>query len=195
MDAKRAPRGRRRRVRGRQAVVAGEGRGEGRGAADRANTQGAVALFMDGSVAASCSSSARRTSWRPRSGSRTWFRTWPCLVTAKGPEATADRAKEIEDLQLLLKRAHRAGRRRAHRGRGGQHPRLLPAHPGGAGRERRPRGLRRWHTAAGPRHRGACRVRPPEGTCGARTCPPTSSKRSGPPWRPSPATRASRSRP
>ena len=40
------------------------------------------------------------------------------LVTAKGPEATADRAKEIEDLQLLLAE-HRAGRRRAHRGREG----------------------------------------------------------------------------
>ena len=66
------------------------------------------------------------------------------LVTAKGPEATAGRAKEIEDLQLLLKE-HRAGRRRAHRGRGGQHPRLLPAHPGGAGRERVLVETGRWH--------------------------------------------------
>ena len=73
--------------------------------------------------AASCSSSARRTSWRPRSGSRTWFRHGRARH-GKGPEATADRAKEIEDLQLLPEGAHRAGRRRAHRGRGGQHPRL-----------------------------------------------------------------------
>jgi len=70
---------------------------------DRANTQGAVALFMDGSVGSIVQLKCETDFVASSERFKTLVSDMAALVTAKGPEATADRAKEIEDLQLLLK--------------------------------------------------------------------------------------------
>jgi elongation factor Ts len=71
--------------------------------ADRANTQGAVALFMDGSVGSIVQLKCETDFVASSERFKNLVSDMAALVTAKGPEATADRAKEIEDLQLLLK--------------------------------------------------------------------------------------------
>jgi elongation factor Ts len=71
--------------------------------ADRANTQGAVAVFLDGNVGSivqlRCETDFVASSERFKS----LVAGMAALVAAKGEEATAERAKEVEDLQLTLK--------------------------------------------------------------------------------------------
>ena len=84
------------------------------------------------------------------------------LVTAKGIEATADRAKELEELQLTLKEHIELGEVVRIEAADGNVLDSLPARPGRPRRQRRARRARRRHGAAGPRHRRAHRLRPPE---------------------------------
>jgi elongation factor Ts len=70
---------------------------------DRANTQGAVALFVDGSVGSIVQLKCETDFVAKSERFKNLASDLAALVTAKGLEAAADRAKEIEDLQLTLK--------------------------------------------------------------------------------------------
>ena len=71
--------------------------------ADRENTQGAVAVFVDGAVASIVQLKCETDFVASSERFKTLVSDMAALVTAKGIEATADRAKEIEELQLTLK--------------------------------------------------------------------------------------------
>jgi elongation factor Ts len=71
--------------------------------AERANSQGAVAVFLDGNVGSIVQLKCETDFVASSEHFKNLVSDLAALVTAKGPEATADRAKEIEDLQLRLK--------------------------------------------------------------------------------------------
>ena len=70
---------------------------------DRDNTQGAVAVFVDGGVASIVQLKCETDFVASSERFKTLVSDMAALVNAKGTEATADRAKEIEELQLTLK--------------------------------------------------------------------------------------------
>ena len=71
--------------------------------ADRANTQGAVALFVDGNVGSIVQLKCETDFVASSERFKNLASALAALVAAKGVEATADRDKEIEDLRLTLK--------------------------------------------------------------------------------------------
>jgi elongation factor Ts len=71
--------------------------------AERASSQGAVAVFVDGNVGSIVQLRCETDFVASSEHFKNLVSDLAALVTAKGPEATADRAKEIEDLQLRLK--------------------------------------------------------------------------------------------
>ena len=70
---------------------------------DRANTQGAIALFVDGHVGSIVQLRCETDFVAKSERFKNLASDLAALVTAKGLDATADRAKEIEDLRLTLK--------------------------------------------------------------------------------------------
>jgi elongation factor Ts len=80
-----------------------KGLGKAAERSDRANTQGAVALFVDGGVGSIVQLKCETDFVAKSERFKTLASDLAALVTAKGLEATADRAKEIEDLRLTLK--------------------------------------------------------------------------------------------
>jgi elongation factor Ts len=71
--------------------------------ADRENAQGAVALFVDGNVGSIVQLKCETDFVASSQHFKNLAATMAALVTAKGVEATAERAKEVEDLRLTLK--------------------------------------------------------------------------------------------
>jgi elongation factor Ts len=71
--------------------------------AERANTQGAVAVFVDGNVGSIVQLKCETDFVASSEHFKNLVSELAALVTAKGTEATGDRAKDIEDLQLRLK--------------------------------------------------------------------------------------------
>ena len=71
--------------------------------AERANSQGDVALFVDGSVGSIVQLKCETDFVASSEHFKNLVSDMAALVTAKGIGATADRAKEVEDLQLKLK--------------------------------------------------------------------------------------------
>ena len=95
MDAKKALAGERRRHRGRRQVAAREGPGQGGRARDRENTQGAVAVVVDGNVARHRRAQVRDRLRRPSpTTSPRSSRSSPTLVAAEGEDARRRRAKD-----------------------------------------------------------------------------------------------------
>jgi elongation factor Ts len=71
--------------------------------AGRENTQGAVALFVDGNVGSIVQLKCETDFVASSEHCKNLVSSMAALVTAKGEEATAERAKELEDLRLTLK--------------------------------------------------------------------------------------------
>jgi elongation factor Ts len=80
-----------------------KGLGKAAERSDRANTQGAVALFVDGGVGSIVQLKCETDFVAKSERFKTLASDLAALVTAKGLEAATDRAKEIEDLRLTLK--------------------------------------------------------------------------------------------
>ncbi len=138
--------------------------------ADRANTQGAVALFVDGNVGSIVQLKCETDFVASSEHFKNLVSDMAALVNAKGVEATAERAKEIEDLRLTLKEHIELGHVvRIEAGRR-QRARLVPARPGRARRQRRAGRAGRRQRPAGPRHRRARRLRPPPLPAAATRC-------------------------
>jgi elongation factor Ts len=70
---------------------------------DRANAQGAVSVFVDGNVGSIVQLKCETDFVASSEHFKHLVSDLAALVTAKGPEATADRAQELEDLQIRLK--------------------------------------------------------------------------------------------
>ena len=132
--------------------------------AERENTQGAVALFVDGNVGAIVELKCETDFVASSEHFKNLATTWPRWSPSKGVEATAERAKELEDLRITLKENIELGQVVRIEAERGARARLLPPHPGRARRQRRARRAGRRQPAAGPRHRRAHRLRPPAAT-------------------------------
>ena len=158
---------------------------------DRENTQGVVALKVDGNVGAMVKLKCETDFVAGSEQFKAEAETLVDLVAAKGTDAVAERAAELDELKITAQGEDRARRRRALRGRRRQRARQLRAHAGRPRRQRRARRDRRRQRRAGPRRRRAHRLRPSEVPAAATTCRPTWSRPSARRWRRSPATRAS----
>ena len=141
--------------------------------ADRENAQGAVAVFVDGAVGSIVQLKCETDFVASSERFKTLVSDMAALVTAKGIEATADRAKEIEELQLTLKEHIELGEVvRLEAGDGNVLDSYLHVQ-GSRGVNAVLVELSGGTRAAGPRHRGPHRVRPPEVPAGGRTCRPS----------------------
>ena len=129
---------------------------------DRENTQGLVALLIDGNVGAIVKLKARPTSSPPATSSRPRPPRWPQLVVAKGEAAVAERAAILDDLKITLKEKIELGEVVRIEAAPGN---VLDSYlhiQGGRGVNARARRDGRRHAGARPRRRRAHRLRPPE---------------------------------
>jgi elongation factor Ts len=78
--------------------------------AERANTQGAVAVFVDGNVGSIVQLKCETDFVASSEHFKSLVANMAALVAAKGEGATAERSKEVEDLRLTLKEHIELGR-------------------------------------------------------------------------------------
>ena len=109
---------------------------------DRENTQGVVALAVDGQVGALVELKSETDFVAGSEQFKSEADALAKLVATEGEEAAASRSANLDDLKITLKENIELGRPLGGRRRPG--PRQLPARPGWPRGQRRARRARRW---------------------------------------------------
>ena len=147
-------------------MAAREGPGQGRPSAPTARTARARSPSSSTARSAPSSSSSARPTSSPRpTTSPSLVQDLAELVVAKGTDAVAELADEIDDPEDHQEGEHRGGHRRPLRGRRRQPPRLLPPPAGRPWRQRRARRARRWQTRSSPTTSPCTSPSPSRRTC------------------------------
>ena len=161
---------------------------------DRENTQGVVALVVDEQVGAIVELKCETDFVAGSEHFKLEAQELARLVAAKGEDAVAERQDRLEDLKITLKEKIEVGRVVRLEAAPGDVIDSYLHIQGGRGVNGVLVVLAGGIAAAGPRHRRARRLRPPEVPHPRRRARPTSSRPSARRSRRSPATRASPSR-